>query len=192
MSGDLIAHLAAFARRLRGRGVGVGLSEEVDGAAALALVDLLDQEEVRSALRTALKVRRSDWGVFDELFSAFWLGDMAALPGSPPARPSVPLLPRATVGPEAGRAAPGARKRGEQKATARTCCCAEPFDQHGRDYRQRRPAPTAQAATRPSRRLALTRARAWIAAQLPRRERAESSAACPSRPGGGGTRGAGA
>ena len=69
MSGrDLVTHLAEFARALRARGLGVGLSDEVDAAGALTLVDLLDLAEVRCAFRTALKIRRADWEVFDDLF----------------------------------------------------------------------------------------------------------------------------
>jgi uncharacterized protein with von Willebrand factor type A (vWA) domain len=134
MNGDLIAHLAAFARALRGRGVGVGLSEEVDGAAALALVDLLDQDEVRSALRTALKIRRSDWDVFDELFGAFWLGDVGAGPGSRPSRPErPPLLPRGQSAPvlRPGEPGPGGEgKEGEQPGYSPDVLLRrKPFDQ---------------------------------------------------------------
>lgn len=65
---DLVVQLARFAGALRQRGIRVGLSDEVDAAAALALVDLLDRDEVRRTLRTSLKIRRKDWEAFDELF----------------------------------------------------------------------------------------------------------------------------
>ena len=68
----LVAHLAAFAGALRERGVPVGLSEEVDAAAALTLVDLFDRDEVAAALKCALKLRREHWPVFDELFGRWW------------------------------------------------------------------------------------------------------------------------
>ena len=74
--------------RLRERDVGVCLSDEIDGAAALLLVDLGDSDEVRYALRTALKVPRSDWDTFDELFRDFWAAEGArASPTEQPAEP---------------------------------------------------------------------------------------------------------
>ena len=82
---DLVERLARFAGLLRKRGVGVTVSDEIDGTAALLLVDIDDRDEVRHALRTAMKVRRSDWDTFDELFESFWAED-------PPAAP--PLAPR--------------------------------------------------------------------------------------------------
>lgn len=69
---DLLFHLAAFARALRDQGVGVGLSDEIDGAQAITRLDLLDREEVRCGLKVAFKVRRRDWAAFDELFASFW------------------------------------------------------------------------------------------------------------------------
>jgi uncharacterized protein with von Willebrand factor type A (vWA) domain len=47
-------------------------SPELDAAAALTLVDLLDRTEVHDALRTALKIRRGDWAAFDEAFVRYW------------------------------------------------------------------------------------------------------------------------
>lgn len=69
---DLVTHLAIFAGALRERGVPVGLGDAVDAASALTLVDLFDRDEVSCALRSALKVRRAQWAIFDELFAAFW------------------------------------------------------------------------------------------------------------------------
>ncbi len=69
---DVVERLARFAGRLRERSVDVCVSDEIDGAAALLFVDPGDRDEVRYALRTALKVRRSDWDTFDELFRDFW------------------------------------------------------------------------------------------------------------------------
>ncbi len=69
---DLIFHLARFASALRGRGVDVSLSDEADGLAALTLIDLGDRDEVRRALRTALKIRPRDVAAFEELFAALW------------------------------------------------------------------------------------------------------------------------
>ncbi|HEX6863040.1 MAG TPA: VWA domain-containing protein [Thermoanaerobaculia bacterium] len=69
---DLVHHLASFARALRQRGVKVSLSDEADGLAALTLIDLGDRDEVRLALKTALKIRPRDAAVFEELFAQFW------------------------------------------------------------------------------------------------------------------------
>ena len=84
---DVVTRLARFAGRLRKRGVGVTVSDGIDGAAALLLVDIDDQDEVRHALRTAMKVRRSDWNTFDELFERFWAEDA---PATPPVAPREP------------------------------------------------------------------------------------------------------
>ena len=95
--GDVVERLARFAGRLRERSVDVCVSDEIDGAAALLLVDPGDRDEVRFALRTALKVRRSDWDAFDELFRDFWAaGGGSAGPPEPPARAATrPAPPRA-------------------------------------------------------------------------------------------------
>jgi hypothetical protein len=84
---DGVERLARFAGRLRERGVAVCVSDEIDGAATLLLVDPGDREEVRQALRIALKVQRSDWDTFDELFESFWAG---VPPATPPVAPREP------------------------------------------------------------------------------------------------------
>ncbi len=90
MSGeDLIVHLARFAGALRERGIPAGLSDEVDAVEALALVDLSDRAEVRRALRAALKVRRRDAEVFDELFDLLWGSQNVAFKRIAPAAPPV-------------------------------------------------------------------------------------------------------
>jgi uncharacterized protein with von Willebrand factor type A (vWA) domain len=73
----LVAQLARFAGALRSRGVRVGLSEEIDAAAALALVDLLDRAEVHRTLRIALRLPRDAWDLFDRLFEEYWDGRRA-------------------------------------------------------------------------------------------------------------------
>jgi len=79
MSGahGVVAQLARFAGALRSRGIRVGLSEEIDAAAALALVDLLDRAEVHRALRIALRLPRDAWDLFDRLFEEYWDGRRA-------------------------------------------------------------------------------------------------------------------
>ena len=106
---DVVGRLARLAGRLRERGVDVSVSDEIDGAAALLLVDLRDRDEVRYALRTALKVRRSDWDTFDELLQGFWAaGDP---PAAPPATP-----PERTAAPRADRTGPTPQWRVMQAA----------------------------------------------------------------------------
>jgi uncharacterized protein len=72
MGSGLVPHLARFGRALRDRGVGVGLSDEADALEALSLVDLGDRDEVRRALRAAMKIRPRDAAAFDELFARWW------------------------------------------------------------------------------------------------------------------------
>jgi len=70
----MIEPLARFAAALRAAGVRVGLGDEVDAAAALALVDLLDRGEVHRALRIAFKLSREAWDLYDRLFREYWEG----------------------------------------------------------------------------------------------------------------------
>ncbi|HTO88300.1 MAG TPA: VWA domain-containing protein [Thermoanaerobaculia bacterium] len=71
---DLVVHLARFAGGLRERGVRVSLSDEVDAAEALTLVDVSDRAEVRRALAIALKIRPRDARAFEDLFEVWWAG----------------------------------------------------------------------------------------------------------------------
>jgi uncharacterized protein with von Willebrand factor type A (vWA) domain len=94
----LVVHLARFGRALRERGVGVNLSDEADGLAALTLVDLGDREEVRRALRAALKIRQRNAAAFEELFARLWSGrpegpENKAPDGPPPLRREDPSRP---------------------------------------------------------------------------------------------------
>ena len=73
----MVAQLARFAGALRSCGVRVGLSDEIDAAAALTLVDLLDRAEVHRALRIAFKLPRDAWETFDKLFAEYWDGRRA-------------------------------------------------------------------------------------------------------------------
>jgi uncharacterized protein with von Willebrand factor type A (vWA) domain len=111
----IVAHLAAFAGALRERGVPVGLSDEMDAATALTLVDLLDRDEVAAALKCALKLRREHWVVFDELFGRLW---RATRPMAHVERHTRPAADRAVS--RAGRAdgAPGGSEGGGREAPA--------------------------------------------------------------------------
>jgi hypothetical protein len=86
---DLVGHLARFAGALRERGIRAGLSDEVDALTALALVDLSDRAEVRTALKIALKIRTGDAAAFDALFESWWSsGAIEAAPPPPDERRS--------------------------------------------------------------------------------------------------------
>jgi uncharacterized protein with von Willebrand factor type A (vWA) domain len=112
---DLVVHLARFAGALRRRGVGVGLSDEADGLAALTLIDVGDRDEVGRALRAALKIRPQEEVVFAELFARLWSaqgaaeGDPGAGRESEPRRPPLarpPIAPR-PARPPGRQATPG-------------------------------------------------------------------------------------
>ncbi len=68
----LLVHLARFAQALRHAHIAVGLGDEIDAANALGHIDLADREETRLALRTALKLERRAWPLFDHLFDLHW------------------------------------------------------------------------------------------------------------------------
>jgi len=128
----LVLHLARFGRALRERGVGVGLSDEADGLEALSLVDLGDRDEVRRALRAAMKIRPRDAAAFEELFAQWWgrqaPGEAAAARRQEqprfedPARPPRPRPARQGPGSDpAGRlreAAPASAAAAESEAPA--------------------------------------------------------------------------
>jgi uncharacterized protein with von Willebrand factor type A (vWA) domain len=101
---DLVPHLASFAGALRQRGVGVSLSDEADGLTALTLVDVGDRDEVRRALRTALKVRQRDAAIFEELFDLLWRVRHSS--SNPPVSPpGLPVQSRPKAGKLPGRRA---------------------------------------------------------------------------------------
>ncbi len=97
MTSDLVVHLAQFARALRASGARVAMGDEVDALAALLRVDLGDPDEVRWALRCALKIRPRDAATFEALFARMWLarGHAAPPPASPPNAGHGPGRPRA-------------------------------------------------------------------------------------------------
>jgi uncharacterized protein with von Willebrand factor type A (vWA) domain len=85
---DLVGHVAHFAGALRDRDVRAGLSDEIDAVQALTLVDLADREEVRRALRVALKIRPRDAAAFEELFDRLWGGTEVMRVAEPIRRPN--------------------------------------------------------------------------------------------------------
>ncbi len=93
---DLAAAVAVLGRALREGGIPVGLTDEVDAAKTLALLRGADEDELRCAMRIALKIRRADWERFDAVFGG-------ARPH--PAPPQGPLE-RAARAPSGGVRAP--------------------------------------------------------------------------------------
>ncbi|MGZ6028238.1 MAG: hypothetical protein ACXWK5_02370, partial [Myxococcaceae bacterium] len=83
---DLVEHTARFCRRLRAEGLRLGPGDTLDATRALDSVDLLDREDVRLGLRTALVKRLEDVPRFDALFETFW-GGGATVPRNPPVIP---------------------------------------------------------------------------------------------------------
>ncbi|MDR5709252.1 MAG: VWA domain-containing protein [Armatimonadota bacterium] len=69
---DLTAHVVAFGRALRDRGVLCGPGEIADALRALERVDVLDPEQFRLALRTTLVHSHHDLRVFDALYPLYW------------------------------------------------------------------------------------------------------------------------
>jgi len=92
---DVALHLARLGQALRAHGVATSLRDELGGAEALAFVDLEDRDEVRTALRIALRIPRSAFETFDRLFGVVWDG----APMSAPTRPagSIPTCPATTT-----------------------------------------------------------------------------------------------
>jgi len=85
-SADLVEHTARFCRRLRAEGLRLGPGDTLDAARALDSVDLVDREDVRLALRTALVKRVEDARLFDALFESFW-GGATPMGRNPPVIP---------------------------------------------------------------------------------------------------------
>ena len=175
-NGNLISQLVRLAGALRERRVRVGLSDEVDAAAALALVDLLDREQVKDALRTTLRIRRRDWPVFDEEFRRLWQE------GEEPASPVPAALRSANPMPEAPRKrsgfdepAPAGAGASEETATPGgehpgyspdALLRRKPFDQCSprelAELERIIDRMKLELATRPSRRLVPARARGFV------------------------------
>lgn len=80
----VVTQLARFAAALRDHGLRVGLGDEMDAGLALALIDLIDRDEVRRALRIALKIPHETCAVFDRLFDEYWGGASARERPAPP------------------------------------------------------------------------------------------------------------
>ncbi|WP_346622610.1 VWA domain-containing protein [Blastococcus montanus] len=81
--GGLAGHLDGFVRAVREAGIPVGISQAVDAAEILTVVDLLDREQLRHGLAAVLLQRAAQRPTYDVLFDLWWpLGDRpAAEPG---------------------------------------------------------------------------------------------------------------
>lgn len=102
---DLASGVARLGRTLRARGIAVGTGDELDAARTLARLPGADREEVRCALRIALKLRREDWERLDALLDELW-------PAAPPAPSPAASPPTASIdGKRPGRSGVERRER---------------------------------------------------------------------------------
>ncbi|MGY1603068.1 vWA domain-containing protein [Geodermatophilus sp. SYSU D00815] len=80
--GGLAGHLDGFVRAVREAGIPVGISQAVDAAEILTVVDLLDREQLRHGLAAVLLQRAAQRPAYDVLFDLWWpLGDRPAAAG---------------------------------------------------------------------------------------------------------------
>src|SRR3954449_12581187 len=78
--GGLAGHLDGFVRAVREAGIPVGISQAVDAAEILTVVELLDREQLRHGLAAVLLQRAAQRPAYDVLFDLWWpLGDRPAL-----------------------------------------------------------------------------------------------------------------
>jgi uncharacterized protein with von Willebrand factor type A (vWA) domain len=70
--GGLVGHLDGFVRAVREAGIPVGISQAVDAAEILTVVDLLDREQLRHGLAAVLLQRAAQRATFDVLFDLWW------------------------------------------------------------------------------------------------------------------------
>src|SRR5581483_4516132 len=74
----LAANVMHFARLLRRAGLPVGPAETLAAQQALALIDLGNRAEARTALRSVMTHRHEHQDVFDQAFALFWRDPTAA------------------------------------------------------------------------------------------------------------------
>src|SRR5262249_21716971 len=101
---SLVEHTARLARALRRGGVRVALGDEIDAVRALERIDIGDRDEVRWALRCALKIRPRDAEAFERCF----------------ARSFRPPRPNAQHGPAATEAAAESETESETESESET------------------------------------------------------------------------
>ena len=69
--GGLAGHLDGFVRAVREAGIPVGISQAVDAAEILTVVDLLDREQLRHGLAAVLLQRAAQRPAYDVLFAEY-------------------------------------------------------------------------------------------------------------------------
>jgi uncharacterized protein with von Willebrand factor type A (vWA) domain len=80
-TGGLAGHLDGFVRAVREAGIPVGISQAVDAAEILTVVDLLDREQLRHGLAAVLLQRAAQRPTYDVLFDLWWpLSDRPVVP----------------------------------------------------------------------------------------------------------------
>jgi hypothetical protein len=70
--GGLAGHLDGFVRAVREAGIPVGISQAVDAAEILTVVDLLQREQLRHGLAAVLLQRAAQRPTYDVLFDLWW------------------------------------------------------------------------------------------------------------------------
>lgn len=89
----VVGAVVRLVRALRARGMPVTPRDALRAAESLGMVDVLDREDVRLALKVVLVSRPEDAGLFDEVFASAW--DVAGRGEAPPglALPAVVQVP---------------------------------------------------------------------------------------------------
>lgn len=80
----LFRHAVGFGRELRRAGLAVDLGAAIDYARALALIDLGEREEVRSAGAAVFVRRRDDVPTYNRVFARWWRGPRRSLAAEGP------------------------------------------------------------------------------------------------------------
>jgi uncharacterized protein with von Willebrand factor type A (vWA) domain len=106
LSERVLVRLAGFTRTLRDNGFFVGLKESEDAARIVGSDIAVRPAAVRSALKSLLCARRSDWLKFDDIFDAFWRGRgrRTVVQMSAHAKAATPAELRQLAGPDAQHA----------------------------------------------------------------------------------------
>jgi uncharacterized protein len=115
--GGLAGHLDGFVRAVREAGIPVGISQAVDAAEILTVVDLLDREQLRHGLAAVLLQRAAQRPTYDVLFDLWWpLSDRPSddRPEDPDRRDADDGRPDATLGVPGGDDADLARLMREE------------------------------------------------------------------------------
>jgi uncharacterized protein len=97
--GGLAGHLDGFVRAVREAGIPVGISQAVDAAEIITVVDLLDREQLRHGLAAVLLQRAAQRPIYDVLFDLWWpLSDRPLRNDLPDGEPAEEDRPDSTLG----------------------------------------------------------------------------------------------